>query len=209
MKFYDCTTAPSPRRVRIFLAEKGIAVETQQIDLRSGEQFSDAFRAINPDCTVPVLTLDDGTVLSEVLAICQFLEEMHPEPPVMGRDSRERALVIMWNVKIEQQGLAAVAEVVRNQSKGFKSRALTGPQEFEQLPQLAERGMIRLELFFDRMDNQLSVNKYVAGDAFTLADITAFVALEFAAWLKVEIGENRKDLGRWFEEVRRRPALSK
>jgi glutathione S-transferase len=127
----------------------------------------------------------------------------------MGRDSRERALVIMWNVKIEQQGLAAVAEVVRNQSKGFKSRALTGPQEFEQLPQLAERGMIRLELFFDRMDNQLSVNKYVAGDAFTLADITAFVALEFAAWLKVEIGENRKDLGRWFEEVRRRPALSK
>jgi glutathione S-transferase len=208
MKFYDCTTAPSPRRVRIFLAEKGIAVETQQIDLRSGEQFSDAFRAINPDCTVPVLTLDDGTVLSEVLAICQFLEEMHPEPPVMGRDSRERALVIMWNVKIEQQGLAAVAEVVRNQSKGFKSRALTGPQEFEQLPQLAERGMIRLELFFDRMDNQLSVNKYVAGDAFTLADITAFVALEFAAWLKVEIGENRPHLGRWFEEVRQRPALS-
>ena len=206
MKFYDCTTAPSPRRVRVFLAEKGIDVDTQQIDLRTGEQFSDSFRAINPDCTVPVLTLDDGTALSEVFAICQYLEDTHPEPPVMGRDAKERAMVTMWNSKIEQQGLAAIAEVFRNKSKGFKSRALTGPQNFEQLPQLVERGMTRIEQFFDRMDSQLSANKYVVGDVFTLADITAFVTLEFAGWLKLDVGKDRPHLGRWFDEIKQRPA---
>lgn len=206
MKFYDCTTAPSPRRVRIFLAEKGIHVDTQQIDLRTGEQLSDSFRAINPDCTVPVLTLDDGTVLSEVFAICQYLEETHPEPNMMGRDAKERALVTMWNSKIEQQGLAAIAEVFRNKSKGFKSRALTGPRDFEQLPQLVERGLMRIEQFCDRMNSQLNTNKYVAGDVFTAADISAFVTLEFAGWLKLDVGKNRPHLSRWLDEIKKRPA---
>ena len=206
MKFYDCTTAPSPRRVRIFLAEKGIHVDTQQIDLRTGEQLSDSFRAINPDCTVPVLTLDDGTVLSEVFAICQYFEETHPEPNMMGRDAKERALVTMWNSKIEQQGLAAIAEVFRNKSKGFKSRALTGPRDFEQLPQLVERGLMRIEQFCDRMNSQLNTNKYVAGDVFTLADTTAFVTMEFTGWLKLDVGKNRPHLSRWFDEIKKRPA---
>jgi len=206
MKFYDCETAPSPRRVRIFLAEKGIDIDTQQVDLRSGEQFSDTFRAVNPDCTVPVLVLDDGTVLSEVFSICQYLEETHPEPPILGRDATERALVTMWNIKIEQQALAAVAEVFRNKSKGFKGRALTGPEDFEQLPALVERGMTRLLQFYDRLDHHLSTQKYVAGDSFTLADITAFVATEFAGWLKVEIGEDRPDLNRWYKKIKSRPA---
>jgi glutathione S-transferase len=206
MKFYDCTTAPSPRRVRIYLAEKGVDVDTCQVDLRNGEQFSDSFRAINPDCTVPVLVLDDGTVLSEVFAICQYLEEMHPEPPVLGRDATERALVTMWNAKIEQQGLGAIAEVFRNKSKGFKGRALTGAQGFEQVPALAERGMTRLLQFYDRLDSHLGKNKFVAGDSFTLADVTAFVATEFAGRLKLEIGEERLNLSRWFDEIKQRPA---
>ena len=207
MKFYDCITAPSPRRVRIFIAEKGIDVDTQQVDLRSGEQLSDSFRAINPDCTVPVLALDDGTALSEVFAICQYLEETHPEPQLMGRNAKERALVTMWNSKIEQQGLAATAEMFRNKSKGFKSRALTGPQNFEQLPQLVERGWTRVQQYFDRLDSQLSTHKYVAGDAFTLADITGFIATEFAVRLKVEIGDGRPHLAHWFTEMSQRPAM--
>ena len=206
MKFYDCDTAPSPRRVRIFLAEKGFEIDTLQVDLRSGEQFSDAFREINPDCTVPVLVLNDGTALSEVFAICQYLEEMHPEPPIMGHGAQERALVTMWNVKTEQQGLAAVAEVFRNTSKGFKGRALTGPQDFEHLPALAERGMDRLMHFYDRLDSQLSTNKYIAGDNFTLADISVFVTVEFAGRLKAGIGENRPHMSRWYDEVKQRPA---
>ena len=206
MKLYDCTSAPSPRRVRIFLAEKGIDIEMQQVDLRNGEHLSDTFREINPDCTVPVLELDDGTALSEIFAICQYLEESRPEPNIMGQDARERALVTMWNSKIEQQGLAAVAEVFRNQSKGFKGRALTGPRNFEQLPGLAERGMARIEQFFNRMNNQLEGNQYVAGGRFSLADITAFVTLEFAGRLKLEVGSQRPELQRWFDEIKARPA---
>src|SRR5947207_1939254 len=93
MKFYDCTTAPSPRRVRIFLAEKGVSLPTVQVDLRNGEQFSEAFRAINPDCTVPVLTLDDGTVIADAVAICGYIEELHPDPPLIGSTAEERAAV--------------------------------------------------------------------------------------------------------------------
>jgi glutathione S-transferase len=96
MKFYDCATAPSPRRVRIFLAEKGIAVPTIQVDLRNGEQFTPAFRAINPDCTVPVLVLDDGTTIPDAIAICRYIEELHPDPLLMGRNTVERALVESW-----------------------------------------------------------------------------------------------------------------
>ena len=111
MKLYDCTTAPSPQRVRIFLAEKGIDIPLVQVDLRNGEQLGDAFRAINPDCTVPVLELDDGTRISEIIAMCQYLEDQFPEPALLGRDSLEKAMVSMWNAKIEQNGIAALADL--------------------------------------------------------------------------------------------------
>ncbi len=206
MKFYDCKTAPSPRRVRIFLAEKDIAVETQQIDLRNGEQFGDEFREVNPDCTVPALVLDDGTVLTEVFAICQYIEAIHPEPPLMGRDAAERARVTMWNTKVEQQGLAAVAEAFRNNAKGFKNRAMTGPNDIEQLPQLVARGTDRVRQFFDRLDAHLEQHDYLAGDKFSIADITALVTLEFARGVKVEFGNERPNVDRWYGQVKERPA---
>ena len=118
MKFYDCATAPSPRRVRIFAAEKGMVLDSVQVDLANGEQFGDAFRKINPDCMVPALELDDGTLLSEVVAICQYLEELHPEPALLGQTPVERAIIAMWNIKIEQQGIMAIAEAFRNSTKG-------------------------------------------------------------------------------------------
>ena len=207
MKFYDCVTAPSPRRVRIFIAEKGIDVPTVQVDLRGGEQLGPEFRRLNPDCTVPVLELDDGTVLTEIFAICQYLEELNPEPQLMGADSRERALVTMWNAKIELHGLAAIAEMFRNKAKGFKGRALTGAAEFEQIPKLVERGQARSLLFLDRLDTRLADSEFIAGDNFTLADITAFVATEFAGMLRLEIG-GRQHLQRWHQCVAARPASS-
>src|SRR5205809_5280805 len=114
MKFYDCATAPSPRRVRIFLAEKGIRIETVQIDLRNGEQFTPAFRAINPDCTVPALALDDGTVIADAIAICGYLEELHPEPALIGTSAQERAHVTALNRQIERDGLFAAMDAFRN-----------------------------------------------------------------------------------------------
>ena len=207
MKFYDCSPAPSPRRVRIFLREKGIDVPTVQVDLMKGEQLGEAFLRINPDGTVPVLELDDGTRLTEILAICQYLEDTVPEPPLFGRDARERALALMWNTKIEQQGLSALADLFRNRSKGFKGRALPGPVDFEQIPALVERGRMRSEQFFDRVDAHLADSAFMIGDVFTLADITLLVGVDFAAWSKIAIGEKRRNLQRWYDEVSARPAV--
>ena len=151
MKFYDCNTAPSPRRVRIFIAEKGVEIPTVQVDLAGGEQLGAAFKKINPDCTVPVLELDDGTHLTEVFAICQYLEEKFPEPALLGGSATERALVAMWNTKIEFNGLAALAETFRNRAKGMKGRAMTGPDDYEQIPELVDRGRRRFELFMSKV----------------------------------------------------------
>ena len=126
----------------------------------------------------------------------------------MGRDARERALVLMWNAKAEQQGLAAIAEAFRNQADGLNGRAIPGPHNIEQIPELAERGLIRTELFFDRLNEQLAGHRYMTGEQYRLADITSFVAVEFAGWLKIEVGGQRPHLQRWFDEVKARPASS-
>ena len=208
MKFYDCKTAPSPRRVRIFAAEKDMALESVQVDLASGEQFSDEFRAKNPDCVVPVLETDDGVVVTEVLAICQYLEELQPEPSLFGATRNERALVAMWNTKAEQQGLMACAEALRNSAPGLKGRAVPGPDDFEHIPELAARGRERLCLFFEKLDRQLGENEFLAGAAFSIADITALVATDFARRLKVEAPEGAEYLKRWHAAVSARPSAS-
>ena len=208
MKFYDCKTAPSPRRVRIFLAEKGMDIETVEIDLGTGEQFSDAFKKVNPDCVVPVLELDDGSFISEVLAICQYLEELQPQPALLGSTPEERARVIMWNAKVEQQGLWAMADAFRNSTKGLADRAVTGPDAYPQIPELADRGRARVEQFLRRLDGQLAENRFVAGDSFTVADITAMVVVDFARWIKLSIPENATNLSRWHAEVSSRPSAA-
>lgn len=208
MKLYDCKTAPSPRRVRIFVAEKGIDLDVEQIDLRSGEQFSPAFRAINPDCVVPVLELDDGKRLTEVFAICQFLEEHKPEPVLLGATAFERAQVTMWNIKIEQQGFAAIAETFRNSANGLANRAVTGPNDFEQIPELAARGRERTGLFLEMLDAQLNGNAFVAGDNYSIADISAMVVVDFANWVKISLPETAVHLRRWYDAVSARPSAN-
>ena len=207
MKLYDCTTAPSPQRVRIFLAEKGIDIPLVQVDLRDGEQLGDAFRKINPDCTVPVLALDDGSTISEIFAICQYLESCYPEPALMGRDALEQATVTMWNAKIEQHGLAGLADALRNRAKGMRDRALPGPLNYAQIPELAERGLKRAGAFFDRLDGQLTDQVFVAGDQFTMADITAYVMIKFAGWSRLSIADNQVHLHRWYNDVSTRPTM--
>jgi len=208
MRLYDCKTAPSPRRVRIFLAEKGIEIETTQIDLWGGEQFSEAFRKVNPDCVVPALELDDGSCISEVVAICQYIEEMHPEPALMGVTTEERAHVSMWNAKVEQQGLWAMADAFRNSAKGLQGHAVTGPDAYPQIPELAERGRARVLQFFKRLDTQLADHEFVAGDSYSMADITALVLVDFARWIKILAPDDLADLARWHGEVSKRPSAA-
>jgi glutathione S-transferase len=208
MKFYDCATAPSPRRVRIFLAEKGVSIDTVQVDLRNGEQFTPAFRAINPECTVPVLVLDDGTTIADAIAICGYIEELHPEPPLIGSSAKERATVTALNRQIERDGFFAAMDALRNAAKGLKGRALPGPHDYEQIPELAERGRARLGHFFHDMDARLKDREFVAGRRYTIADISTLVLIDLAGWVKLTIPEECANLRRWYAAVAARPSAT-
>lgn len=209
MKFYDCASAPSPRRVRMFLAEKGIELPVVPVDLRAGEQLGAAFRAKNPRCTVPVLELDDGTCLAETVAICDYLESVFPQPPLMGRTPKERALVLQWNRWIEELGFDAVAEVFRNSAPGFRQRALPGPENFEQIPALAERGRKRIAVFHDLLESRLAANDFVAGDAFSMADLSAFTTLEFAQRVKLALPERCAAIRAWHARIGARASAAR
>jgi glutathione S-transferase len=207
MKFYDCATAPSPRRVRIFAAEKGIALEILQVDLRNGEQFTPAFRAINPDCTVPALALDDGTVIADAIAICGYLEELHPEPALIGRTPLERAIVTALNRQIERDGFFAAMDALRNAAKGLKGRALPGPHDYEQIPELAERGRARLGHFYKAMNARLADRAFVAGERYTIADISTMVLTDMATGMvKLAIPDDCPHMRRWYAAVAARPS---
>ncbi len=208
MKFYDCSTAPSPRRVRMVLAEKQASVPTVEVDLRKGEQLTEAFRAINPRCTVPVLELDDGSYLNEALAISWYLERRFPEPSLFGETAQEQARVLMWNAFCEQEGFYAAAEAFRNRAKGLKDRALTGAHGYAQIDALAERGRTRVQRWMADLDARLAQQQFIAGDRFTVADITAFVAIDFAGWVKLTVPAEQVNLTRWYEAVAARPSAS-
>lgn len=206
MKLYDFAPAPNPRRVRFFLAEKGVEVDNQQVDLTKGEQRSEAFRAINPAMDVPVLELDDGRFIHQVDAICRYLEELYPQNPLWGRDSFERAQVNIHNHQIMLNGLMAVAEAYRNTTPMFVDRAVPGPHNYAQSPELAARGMLRVANFFSDMDAHFAANQYVVGDYFSIADIQAVVVIDFAKWVKVRIAPEQQHLQRWYDQVSARPA---
>jgi glutathione S-transferase len=206
MKLYDFQAAPSPRRVRMFLAEKGIKVPTEQVDLRAGAQLTDEFRKLNPWCTVPVLELDDGTTVSEAIAVCTYLEAAFPEPPLMGRTPEEKGSIAMWEHRCEVDGFLAAAEGLRNSTPAMKGRALTGADSYEQIPALAERGRVRLKRFFQVIDARLAESPFVGGPGFSIADITAFITVDFAGWQKVTLGDDQTYARRWYDVVNARPS---
>ncbi len=208
MIFYDCATAPSPRRARIFIAEKGLEIETREISLTEGAQLSREFLAVNPRATVPVLVTDEGTVLTENLGIAAYLEAAHPEPPLMGRTPDEKGLVMMWTAIIEQQGFMAIAEALRNSSPRLKDRALPGPHNYQQIPELAERGKARLAHFYKMMNDHLAQSAHVAGQEFSLADITLLVAVDFARVIRMQVPEDHGALNDWHARIRERPSAS-
>jgi glutathione S-transferase len=187
--FYDCSTAPSPRRARILLAEKGVPHETVQVDLRSGEQLGDAYRRINPRCTVPALRTDEGLVLTDNAAITAYLEARFPEPPLLGRTPAEKAEIASWHWRVEFEGLMAIAEALRNSAPAMANRALPGPVDYAQIPALAERGRARVQQFFVDMDAHLAGRDFVATDRFSIADVSAVVAVDFARIVKIKPGE--------------------
>ena len=208
MIFYDCPTAPSPRRARMFIAEKGLEIETRQISLAEGEQLSPGFMKINPRATVPVLITDEGSTLTENVAIATYLEARFPTPPLMGRDADEKGRVAMWNAIAEFQGGMPVAEVLRNSHPAMKGRALPGPLNLDQIPELAVRGQKRVAAFFNLLEDRLSHSPWLAGDGFSLADITAFVFVDFARVIKTRIPDDNNASQAWFDRIRARPSAA-
>lgn len=205
---YDCATAPSPRRARILLVEKGVPHQTVQVDLARGEQLGEAYRAINPHCTVPALKLEDGLMLTDNAAIAAYLEARFTAPPVLGTTPQEKADIASWNWRIEFEGLMPIAEALRNSSPAMANRALPGPVSYAQIPALAERGLARLRKFFDDLDDHLGGREAIADSGFSIADITAVVAVDFARVVRVKPGEQHGNLLRWRAAMARRPSMS-
>jgi glutathione S-transferase len=192
----------------MFIAEKGLEVEKREVDLMNGEQLTPEFMEINPFCTVPVLELDDGTRLRDNASIARYLEETHPTPPLLGTTPIEKAMIAEWDMHVLSEGFAAVGEAFRNRSKGFKGRATTGPVGFEQIPELAERGAARAKNFLSLLDRRLAETEFVGGDSYSIADITATVTIDFAGWIKLEIGDDQKALRAWYDRMAKRPSYS-
>jgi glutathione S-transferase len=187
--------------VRIFLAEKGLAVPSVTVDLGKGEQHSDSYRAINPRRVVPTLVLEDGTAIGEVPAIMRYLDEAFPEKPLLGTTPKDKGLIAMWERRAELEGFAAVMEGIRNKVAGLKGRAMAGPHDYEQIPALVERSVQRVKNFFADLNERLSQVAFVAGEHYSAADITALVSVDFAKALEMSVHAELAALKRWYDSV--------
>lgn len=205
---YDCATAPSPRRARILLAEKGIAHQTIEVDLRHGEQLGDAYRQVNPQCTVPALRIDAEPLLTDNAAITAYLEARFPEPPLLGSTPQEKAEIASWQWRVEFEGLLAIAEALRNSAPAMADRALPGPVDYPQIPALAQRGLARVQQFFVTLNDRLAGRDFIAADRFSIADITAVVAVDFARVVRVKPAEQHPHLQRWRQAMAQRPSMA-
>jgi len=202
MKLIDGGRAPNPRRVRIFLAEKNIEVPLEPFDINTLEHQSDDFRALNPMQRVPVLIFDDGTALSESVAICRYFEELHPEPPLMGVDALDKARVEMWNRRMELNLLASVAASFRHLHPAMQK------MEVPQVPEWGKANKPKVMALLRWLDNELAGRPFIAGDRYTIADITALVAVDFLKPARLAVPEDHGNLLRWHAEVRARPSAA-
>lgn len=201
MKLYTYDPAPNPRRLALFLKLKGLAIDTRQVDLLANEQLGDAYRQINPALSVPALVLDDGTVLTEVIGMYTYLDELHPQPPLMGSTAAERAQVISWCHRLFSGLMMAIAGALRNRGKSFINRALPGPLDTPQIPELVERGLLQIGYILPELDAHLANSKWVAGDSFSIADIDLLVCIDFLAWIRQSVPDECTHLKDWYQRA--------
>ena len=206
MRIYDWHIAPNPRRLHIFVAEKGlniplVEVGTDQLTL------SDEYRSKYPHAMVPMLELDDGTCIGEAMAIARYLEELYPDPPLFGTTPIERATIDMWEKRANEEGMLAASELFRNTAPTFADRGLPGSaQPIPQIPELTVRARERMARFYKKFDAQLADKPFVAGDRYSVADITTLCAIDFGKWTDLDIPPECTHLRRWYESVSARPS---
>ncbi len=206
MKLYDCQMAPNPRRVRVFLAEKGVDILKTEVSIIEGENLKPEYLAVNPRGLLPTLELDDGNRIDETIAICRYIEETHPEPNLMGQDALEKAQIESWQRHMEFDGLNPTGEMFRNSFDPFKNRGLPGLENVQAIPELAARGKAGVERFYERLEQRLSQSTYIAGERYTIADITALCVVDFASFAKMGIPEANTNTKRWHADVSARPS---
>ena len=206
MKLYDCQMAPNPRRVRVFLAEKGVDIPKTEVSIIEGENLKPEYLAVNPRGLLPTLELDDGNRIDETIAICRYIEETQPEPNLMGRDALEKAQIESWQRHMEFDGLNPTGEMFRNSFDPFKNRGLPGLENVQAIPELAARGKAGVERFYERLEQRLSQSTYIAGERYTVADITALCVVDFASFAKMGNPEANTNTKRWHADVSARPS---
>src|SRR5215467_2165863 len=202
MKLYDTKVAPNPRRARIFLAEKGISVPTEQVDIAALQHKTAEYAAINPLQRMPALVLDDGTIITESIAICRYFEMLHPEPPMFGVGPKDAAIVEMWNRRAEINFLANVAAVFRHTHPAMKEL------EVPQVPAWADASRPRVTWFLEMLDRELAGREFIAGDRYTVADITMLVAVDIMKPGRLTIPEGASNVRRWHAAVSARPSAA-
>lgn len=200
MKLYDSKLAPNPRRARIFLAEKGISIPTEQVDIGAKQHLSADYAAINPLQRMPALVLDDGTVITESIAICRYFEVLQPEPPMFGVGAKDIAVVEMWNRRAELNLFFPVAHVFRHTHPAMKDL------EVPQVPAWAEANRPRIADFLRVLDSELKTRPFIAGERYTVADITALCAVDFMKPARVVMPDDLVNLKRWHADVSARPS---
>jgi glutathione S-transferase len=209
VKLYDFAPAPSAQRVHIFLAEKGIRLETVEVKVREGEQFKEPFTTLNPWHCVPFLETDDGDIIAESISICRYLDELHPEPSLFGATAGDRGRIDMWNRRLELDAFVPALHAVRNGNPNFAGRVVPGTRnDLAQLPAIVSRGKEMLAIMLARVEAQLANHEFVAGDAFSIADITGYFVGNMAAGLGVDVAGNYPAIHRWHETLKQRPAFA-
>lgn len=206
--FYDYSMAPSPRRARIILAEKNIPHESVEIDMMKADQMSDSYRAINPNCTIPALKLDDGTVLTDNASIAVYLDEVYPEPSLMGTTPLDKAEIASWNHQAESELGGAIPNALRNTNPHMKDRALPGPVNYKQIPELAERGLAQIDAFMDKLEARLEGREFIAAGQLSVADVTTVCFLDFCKVVGKRITDDFPNIQRWRAALAERPSFN-
>ena len=208
MKLYNFAPAPNAQRVQVFINEKNIEIEQVELNVRDGEQFQEPFKNMNPFNCIPFLELDDGTVISETISICRYLEELYPNPSLFGLSREDRALIDMWNRRLELDGFIPILHALRNKAPRFEGKVIPGTRnDLKQIPAVVERGVDMFQILLNRINPHLSNSQFIAGLEFSIADITGYFMMEMAEFLEIDIENSFPDVFRWHALIKSRSSI--
>ena len=207
MKLYTFAPAANALRVEMFLREKELKLETISVNVREDELFKEPYNSMNPFNCIPFLELENGTIITETISICRYLDEQSNSSKLFGNDTEERAIIDMWNRRIELDGFLPLLHSVRNKTSFFKGKVVPGTRtSITQSPEIVERGIEMFSILLNRIEPHLSENKFLLGDKFSIADITGHFMFNLSNMLKIDFGQKYKNVYRWKSDLEKRPS---